>query len=424
MMFVLLRLSTLVFPLLSLLLPPAQQSGHRFIPLSHADQETARLASSRAVHHPQATARWLRHQPVVGSAQVDSFGSIAIQFKDGAALSILPPFQSRQSPVLAHLPVLAPIQTRAGGSSTPTPVPSGAGARALVLEPFATELGLGSTAGDEIAAVLRSAGFSVQVLRDDAVTVAVMETLNQYAFVYMETHSDPLVSGGDAVVATGETNTADYTGMFAEGSLKQVMVAGDSPTHLYDAITGSFIRLHVGAFSTGSIMFVNGCGVVNAPLFWQALADKNLSALIGWDNNVPATFNVQTGRDLMAHLWAGQDVGDAVRATTADGLGVTFTAETGDAHLGFLGEATASLPGARGSAAQSDSSPPPATTPPATPTVTPSATPTATPTATPSPVVRHTTRRKPCRTGYHRVHGKCRPRHRRHSHPKSRNFPV
>src|SRR5260370_34245960 len=56
--------------------------------------------------------------------------------------------------------------------------------RALVLEPFATQLGLGPGAGDPEVSKLQAAGFDVTELHDTAVTVQVMATFWQYNVIY------------------------------------------------------------------------------------------------------------------------------------------------------------------------------------------------------------------------------------------------
>ncbi|MBV9279241.1 MAG: hypothetical protein JOZ41_04095 [Chloroflexi bacterium] len=267
--------------------------------------------------------------------------------------------------------------------------------RAIVLEPFASELGRGASAGDAQASALAQAGFHVDELKDSAVTVGVMETLGSYSVVYIETHSGVLPDG-DADVVTGETNTRPYATLFNEKSLLQAFVAGDPSGTLYDAITAKFVRLHIGAFPASSVVFLNGCGVLAAPLFWDALHDQNVSTLISWDNDVDGDITDAAAQLLFTNLIQGGTVASAVTQVRAAGLG-TSVVGTAVAHIGYIGDGGDTLQRALSGATP---------TPTPTPTPTDSPTPTVTPTATPVPKAAG---KKKCKKGKRLVHGKCRP---------------
>lgn len=324
--------------------------------LSATDRRIAYAATARAARHPRAAIRFLDRSRVVGWAQLNH-ETIDIHFRDSAELLILPRSKRRaRSGALFH--DMTRLRQTAG-----TP-------RALVLEPFADELGLGADAGQREADILSQAGFNVEILRNSAVTVQVMETLSSYAVVYMETHSDPLTAGGDAVIATGEVNAAGANGsLFADGSLRQVTVAGDT-SHIYDAITGAFVSQHLSNFPNSSIVFINGCGVRNAPLFWNALQSRNVAALIGWDSDVPSALNVEAGHFVMNQLASSSTVAGSVASAVTEGLGIGVTA-TGTARLGYVGDGFDTLAAARTGAS-----------PPSMPAAT-AAVPAPTPTATP-----------------------------------------
>src|SRR5579884_841980 len=88
---------------------------------------------------------------------------------------------SRIVPFLLVLLLVVPgIGRVSAASHTSSPNPPG---KALVLEPFATALGFGDTAGDDVAQTLTNAGFQVTVLRDGDVTVPIMENLAQYSVI-------------------------------------------------------------------------------------------------------------------------------------------------------------------------------------------------------------------------------------------------
>lgn len=357
------RLALFAAGLVAIHLTPSPSRHYHLRALSPADRRIAYAATTRAGRGPRAVIPWLQHLRAVGTMRL-THGSIDVHFRDGAELFILP--RSHRHPVRSA--ALSPDMTRLRQT---------AGApRALVLEPFADELGLGADAGQDEADILSRAGFAVEILRNSAVTVQAMETLSSYAVVYVETHSDPLTVGGDAVIATGEVNSAGANAsLFADGSLRQVTVAGDT-SHIYDAITGAFVSQHLSNFPNSSIVFINGCGVRDAPLFWNALQSRNVAALIGWDSDVPSVLNVEAGHFILSRLANSSTVAGSVASAVTEGLGIGVTA-TGTARLGFTGDGLDTL-----AAARTGVSPP--SMPPAMVVVS-SSSPTATPAAAATP---------------------------------------
>lgn len=188
--------------------------------------------------------------------------------------------------------------------------------QALVLEPFATQVSPDGEAGATEAAILQAAGFSVTVLRGGQVTVPVMMSLANYSVIYIETHS-ALLPDGDAVIATGETDNHPYSDLFGNGGLLQTVVAGDPHHDLYNAVTGRFFSLHLGTFQPGSILFMNGCGALSAPLLWQDLHARGLSSLIGWNGDVPEGAATTVGTSVISALGNGNTVADAVQSGTS-----------------------------------------------------------------------------------------------------------
>jgi hypothetical protein len=270
---------------------------------------------------------------------------------------------------------------------------SAQGTRAIVLEPFADELNLGPSAGQQEAGFLTTAGFTVDIKRDTDVTVETMENLSGYSVVYMETHAGAL-SGGDAIVVTGQVspaqvNSSPYAALYAEHSLMQAFVAGQQRPVLYNAITSIFVQHHMSAFSNSSIVFLNGCEILAAPLFWSALQGKNVGTLISWDQQVYSDIDERAADVVLGQLQKGGTVASSVGAAEAQGLGTSIGGGT-IAHLGFLGYADNTL----AHAMANDQ----------IPTVTPTPTLTPTATATPRPIKK----KVKCKRGYKLVHGKCR----------------
>lgn len=189
-------------------------------------------------------------------------------------------------------------------------------ARALVLEPFATQLSSDGQAGMAEVSALERAGFTVTILTGDQVTVPVMMHLTDYNVIYIETHS-AILPNGDAVIATGETNNRPYASLFGNGGLLQTIVAGGGGHALYNAVTGRFFALHLGSFAPGSILFINGCAALSAPVLWQDLHARGLSTLIGWNGDVPEGPATAVGTAVMDHLGGGETVAQAVLSGAA-----------------------------------------------------------------------------------------------------------
>jgi hypothetical protein len=286
--------------------------------------------------------------------------------------------------------VAVPLRAPAAAQTSTTPSSPG---KALVLEPFADELNLGANAGQPEIDPLSKIGFSVDVFRNTQVSVPLMETLGNYSFVYMQTHSG-VFKGTDAGIVTREAFVSgQHKDLLNECSpsdaddcsLKPMIPAGD-PT-LYDAVSGYFVTHHDATFPNSAIIFLNGCSVLQARLFWQDLQSKNVATLISWDGEVDSAISEIAGAKLLADLAAGDTVAQSVADVTNQGFGTSPNPDTGGtSHLGYFGDGTNTL--ARALVGD------PAPTPDPTSTSSPSATP------TPKPVVK-------CKSGHKLSHGKC-----------------
>lgn len=352
--------------------------------LSRSDRSVALHASRLGARSPAAARTWLAHQPAVAGVQTGTDGqSLEVRFRDGAELAMLPHATHRTALQLKNGSFRPLVATRDTTS-----------ARAVVLEPFADELGLGANAGQSEADALQSAGFTVDVRRNAEVSVATMEGLSQYSVIYMETHSGSFADG-DAIVLTRQTSASGIKNLFNDGSVAQGLAYGDQA--LYIAIKSAFVLHHMGTFPTGTILFLNGCELLGANVLWNAFQQQHVATLISWDNKVLSTLDEQAADFMFPRLAKGETVAADVEAAKAANLGMS-TFQSVDAHLGYLGNGDMTF----ANALQGVLPPTP------TPTITPTGLPTATPTATPQPTHRAL---KPCkRKNYHRVHGKCVPK--------------
>jgi hypothetical protein len=370
---------------LSLLPPsgPAANARVQAIGASLIDRQVGAVGSRLAASSPANAVAWLNRQgSVAGAALGADRATVQIHFRDGAQVAILPA-------AVRRVPLQPLFTAHLQRATSPAPAPN---ARAIVLEPFADELNLGPNAGQQEASFLTAAGFTADVKRNTDVTVETMEALTGYSVVYMETHAGAL-QGGDAIVVTGQVspaqvNSSPYAGMYAEHSLMQAFVAGQQGQPiLYNAITSIFVQQHMGTFSTSSILFLNGCEILAAPVFWSALQAKNAGTLISWDQQVYSATDERAADVVLGQLQKGGTVASAISAAQAQGLGTSIGAGT-TAHLGLLGYADNTL----AHAMAGDQ----------IPTVTPTLTPV--PTATPLPVKK----KVKCKRGTKLIHGKCR----------------
>lgn len=233
----------------------------------------------------------------------------------------------RWGTVLRRVTLFLPLATvvlapRAATAASHFPRGGVAQPRALVLEPFGTELGMGQSAGRFEADVLQRAGYAVTVLRDAQVTVPIMRRLSDYSFVYIDTHVGPLPND-DASVATGDTRYHRYAGYFANYYLVQMLIADGQTGHSknFDAVTGRFIHRYAGIFPPNSIVFVNSCNALDMPLFWHYLRMAGVSTLISWHHHVSSGDAEQASHDLLSALAQGETVNGALLATQMAGAG-------------------------------------------------------------------------------------------------------
>ena len=338
-----------------------------------ADTRLLRLAAVGLKHDTmRQVLEWLQHQSGVRSAAHDG-STLGVLFRDGTRGVILPAWRGRVRAIGALRRRFRPL------SHTHSPV-----GRALVLEPFAAELGLGPSAGDPEVHQLQHAGYQVDQLYDTAVSVKALTSISQYNVVYMHTHSDPF-GGGDGVVATGQLANDDVSvgALLQDGSVVKVGVSGSND--IYYAITSTFIRQHEGFFPSHVLVFLNGCSLLKAPVFWQALSGKGVGVMVSWDLEATSQDNYLSGAAFFAELGQGLTVSAAIQAEKAAGYG-SSNVNGQKATLGYLGDGSITL--------SSAATPAPTSTPvPAksTPTHTPvparaTSTPTQAATATATPI--------------------------------------
>lgn len=219
--------------------------------------------------------------------------------------------------------------------------------RALVLEPFEIQLGMGQSAGQAEVNLLQQSGFAVTVLRDLHVTVPLMRHLSSYSVVYIETHVGPLPNN-DAAVATADTRHHEFAAYFANYSLARMRIeVGQTGSYqLYDAVTGRFIHRYDGAFLPHTIFILGSCNALDMPLFWHYLHESGVSTLISWHDHVAAADADRASQYVLTALADGKTVGQAVLAAQASGVGVSFVANK-VGWLSFSGDGTDTLAKAR-----------------------------------------------------------------------------
>jgi hypothetical protein len=204
-----------------------------------------------------------------------------------------------------------------------------------------------------------------------------MSQLPSYAVVYMHTHSG-VTQSGMGVVATGELASGDpaVQPYLADGSVMIVGVAGSGAQ--YYGITSRFISAHETPFRSDSIIFINGCALLQTTDFWSALGAKGAGVMVSWDNDSTNSDNYLAGAAFFNVMQNGASVSGAIQTLKAGGYGIShYNGQT--ATLGYVGNGSITL-----SRAAASGSPAPTPLPTASPIYTPSPIPTFTPTSTPT----------------------------------------
>ena len=244
--------------------------------------------------------------------------------------------------MLSLWPALAPVGRAAQAVSfgRESAQVNGRAPRALVLEPFAADLGEGDVAGQPQVSALKRAGFSVDVYVNGAVTIPLLEGMAAYSVIYIESHSGVLPHG-DAFVLDGERNPDPYRNLFLDGSVVQGGPETD-PGDLYVGVTHSFIQKHTGTFPDSSLVFLNGCSILTAPTFWQTLLEKNVGAIVSWTGQTDSKVAESAAAYVFGRMASGASVASAVSETRGAGLGESSTVY-GDAQLDFRGDGNDTL---------------------------------------------------------------------------------
>ncbi|MGH2444190.1 MAG: hypothetical protein ACRDFX_13625, partial [Chloroflexota bacterium] len=273
-------------------------------------QAAARLSRQT----PARVIRWLDTRRSVSDARIGSDGrSLEIRFRDGGSMAILPALGS-------YTPVSGASRLLQRHAFARSYQPSPNAPRALVLEPFATELGLGSQAGAPEITALQAAGFRVDQASDTQVTTGLMASLPNYNVVYMHTHTG-VGPDGHGVLATGEVASCNpYTS--PDGTIQTVTVAGNT-SQCFSAITSRYVALHFGQFPAHALVFLNGCALLNSTEFMQGLADKGVGVTLSWDNDSTARDGFLSGAAFFNEMGQGDSVSAALSALRNAGYGTS-----------------------------------------------------------------------------------------------------
>ncbi len=352
-----------VIVFLILLLPLAPAHGSPVPWFTSADASVLHRAALLMAHHsPQSVARLLRRDHAVTSAAVGRDGkTLTLVLPDGVPAAILPRL-SRRATLVPALRTLARSH-------------AGTGAKAIVLEPFHAELALPDAEGPNEAAALRAAGFSVETLTDQQVTVQTMLSLSQYNLVYMLTHSG-VNQYGEGLIATGEVANPDpaVKPYYQDKSVIVTGVAGSTTN--YFGVVSEFFAWHSAQFPPDSMVFFDGCSLLHAPLLWNALQSHGVSTMVSWDADAMSPDEVAAGERFTAAFTSGSSVADSIAHLAAKGYGQSGVMGI-TAHVGYLGDGTLRV--------QDVLSPHPTPTP--LPTLVPTVTPAVSPTPTPEPAI-------------------------------------
>lgn len=359
------RVLVLLAPLVTAIAPAPQRPGPV---ISAAERSVVRQAALALTREPAAqVARRLRRDSSVMSAGVGLDGkSVSMTFSNGTPAIVLP----------APLSKVRERGVNQSGQPMVRAKAAADGPRAVVLEPFYSELGLAPSEGAQEASDLESAGFQVDQKYDSEVDVATMASLSQYSVVYMLVHSG-VNQYGEGVIATGEVvqdgpAPPDVAPYLADHTVMVTGVAG-STTEYYGVLSG-FFQNHEATFPSDSLIFINGCSLLKASRVWNALASKGVGSMVTWDDEVMSVDEEAAASAFLNAFLQGDSVADSVAAVLASGHGRSYGGPN-PAQIGYLGDGALTLP------AVLDPPPTPTPTPTSPPTLIPTAAPTPTPTA-------------------------------------------
>jgi hypothetical protein len=126
----------------------------------------------------------------------------------------------------------------------------------------------------------------------------------------------------------------------------QVYVAGIwGSTQLYYGILSGYVSAQMQRFRPGSILILNGCGLLKASLFWGALRARGAGALVSWDGDSLIPDEAVVGSRMVDDLASGMTVAGAVDDIQRAGLSISRPADLPAASFGYLGDGSLTLAG-------------------------------------------------------------------------------
>ncbi len=230
----------------------------------------------------QKTVDWLKTQPNVEDAAIgEDRMSIWIKYESGVEGIILTEsFKSLVEIEASQANSDRYLRLKNNPSSTST-----TNNKALILLPIDSVPKYKDESVDEIEAYLQQSGFSVEIYRDEDVTVDLMKTVSTYSFVYMATHGCVGLIGSE--VMTGEVANSSTIALFwnllkagRTSGLTIVMPPGTDK--IYFGLNENFFDDYV---YPSTFVYMNACSSFKNDSLADTFLNNGASVYLGWDNS-------------------------------------------------------------------------------------------------------------------------------------------
>jgi Kelch motif len=244
---------------------------------------------------------WLKGEALVLDAQVTSSGNISIKYSCGLGAGIVGDYSNASAsidPLSENAPGQGAPDRTLGRVQVDNAKSSKGATKALILLPF--EWDFGTPAGiPGLIEELEGAGFEVEgPVVNEAVTVEILQTLQEYEFIYIETHGigHGALLGHQTAIATG--TRADFLSLqwlYALGVGIELVTVPEGGTYL-----GVNARLLDNFSYPESVVIVSACESFKNDTLANAFLLNGASAFLGWTEKTPPLFS-----DIATFILAG-----------------------------------------------------------------------------------------------------------------------
>ncbi|MHC4572329.1 MAG: putative metal-binding motif-containing protein, partial [Planctomycetota bacterium] len=231
----------------------------------------------------EKTVDWLNMQPDVNSAAISEDGfSIWVQYVTGVeGLILTRSFESLSNPVSLNSFSYSEDSLK---SETPS-LSVETDKNAILLLPIDSIPNYKDESADDIRSFLEQSGYSVDEYSDQEVTLALMESVSQYDFIYMATHG-ALDFFGNIEIMTGEiANSNKIAGIWNRikaGVTSGITIMSPPNTdEVYFALNKNFFDDYS---YYNNFIYMNACSSLKNQTLANAFISNGTSVYMGWSD--------------------------------------------------------------------------------------------------------------------------------------------